>query len=162
MNLLDFLERFHGEKECLEYYIAIRQKTGIICQKCGCNNHNWVARINQFECYQCKNRLSIKRGTVMENSKLPIKYWFIAIHLLTSSIENLTIAEIKKKLGFPEHEQINEMLGILNLLISRTDSKCSFDELIFACVDSQNKAPSVNRSVKNNCIKRQRLSLKKI
>lgn len=143
MNLFDFIERFPQENDCLEYFISIRKKTGVVCRKCGSSNQIWLAATKQFECKQCENRINIKSGTVMENSKLPIKYWFMAIHLLTSATETFTIAEIQKKLGCEDIEQVNEMLENLNRCLCKTGNSCSFDQLLFACVANQNR-PTVS------------------
>jgi DNA-directed RNA polymerase subunit RPC12/RpoP len=141
MNLLDFIERFPGENDCLEYFIAIREKASVVCEKCCHNKHNWLAGNDQFECEQCGNRISIKSGTVMENSKLPIKYWFITIHILTSSQKTFSASELQKKLGYPEYEPVGEMLGNLNTLTGKIADEYTFERLLFACAKNQVRFP---------------------
>ena len=47
------------------------------------------------ECYECKHchyRQSLKANTVMYGSQLPLRYWFIAMHLLTSTKKSFSAA----------------------------------------------------------------------
>lgn len=138
MDLFEFLETFPGEYECLEYFIAARLKAGITCRECCCTTHHWVPGPDQFECNSCQNRINIKSGTVMEKSKLPIKYWFVAIELLTSSTEKIAITEIQEKLSGAELSQISEMLESLNTCLGNSKNRKSFDQLLVACVANQN------------------------
>lgn len=137
MNLFEFLERFPGENDCLNYFIETRQKTGISCRKCGSNKHVWSTGIDRFECKKCGNRIGLKSGTLMENSKLPIKYWFIAIYLLTSTNENFSISELQEKLGYRKKENISEMLESLNFHIDQGQKGSPFDHLLLACVKNE-------------------------
>ena len=137
MNLLNFIRRFSEENDCLEYFKAIREKSGVICKKCGHNKHNWLAGKVQFECKQCGNRISIKSGTVMENSKLPIKYWFITIHILTSSKKTFSASELQKQLGYPEYEPVYEMLYKLRMVMDNGVDEYKFDMILFACAKNQ-------------------------
>lgn len=148
MNLFDFIEQFPGENDCLEYLIAIRKKAGVECKECGFNNQVWLDSKEQFECKHCENRINIKSGTVMEKSKLSIKYWFIAIHLLTSGTEKFTTSELHEKLGDADYEQVSEMLGSLNLCLRKSGKACSFDQLLFACVDNQNRPKAIVRPIR--------------
>lgn len=147
MNLLNFIERFQEENDCLEYFKAIREKSGVICKKCGHNKHNWLAGKVQFECKQCGNRISIKSDTIMENSRLPIKYWFITVHILTSSKKTFSASELQKHLGYTEYEPVCEMLHNLHLVMDKGGEEYTFEWLLFACVKNQILDPE---SFRNN------------
>ena len=137
MNLLNFIERFQDENDCLEYFKAMREKSGVICKKCGHNKHNWLSGKNWFECKQCGNQISIKSGTLMENSKLPIKYWFITMHILTSSKKTFSASELQKQLGYPEYKPVCEMLYKLCLVLDNRVDEYKFDRILFACAKNQ-------------------------
>jgi transposase-like protein len=146
MDLFDFIDRFRGENDCLTYFSDIRKKAGVVCPKCGCNKHLWLAGINRFECQECKNQVSVKSGTVMENSKLPIKYWFMAIHLLTSDTGNLTMAEIQERLSATDQKEVHEMLKRLNECLTDPENGKSFDQLLLACIAHHNHPPANNNT----------------
>lgn len=167
MNLFDFIKRFPTENDCLSYFIATRQRAGTKCTNCGNNNLCWSAETDQFECQKCQNRLGIKSGTAMENSKLPIKHWFMTIFLLTSNYKIQTVNEIQEKLGGGEFEQIKAMLKSLMICLDQVENKNSFEELLFASVKNQKHHPIISRNNDIKCLARipslsQQITLKPI
>lgn len=73
----------------------------------------------------------------MENTKLPIKYWFITMFMLTSSDQVFSTSELQQKLGCMEYEQVDEMLNNLNAIMNKTKIKYTFDSLLYACLKNQ-------------------------
>lgn len=70
------------------WYIDKKESTifrKLQCQKCGNTEHYWKSDKEQYECKQCSFRTTLKSGSIMHKSKLPYRYWFIAIHLLRST-----------------------------------------------------------------------------
>ena len=51
-------------------------------------------------------RQSLRANTVMHGSQLPFRYWFIAIHLLTSTKKNFSVAELQRQFGHKRYEPI--------------------------------------------------------
>jgi len=131
MNVLSFIQQFPGETDCLEYFRVVREKAGITCSKCGNKKHYWLPGKSHFECTCCGNYTSINSGTIMENTELPIKYWFITIHLLTSTNKFVSSSEIMNQLGLKQSESVLDMCYKLNLLIE--DGEIDFDGLLMAC-----------------------------
>lgn len=134
MNLFDFTKRFPDEEECIHYLISIRENTGLVCSKCGSKKHRWIGFGYQFECAKCGNRKEMKSGTVLESTKLPVKYWFMAMFLLTSSDEEFTTQELYHKLDFKESEQIADMFSKLIDLKKQIGPNCHFDKLLYTCL----------------------------
>jgi hypothetical protein len=149
VDLFDFIERFPEEKDCLEYFISLRRKAGIQCQRCGHDDHIWISVLNQFECTKCKNHISIKSGSVMENSKLPIKYWFMAIHLITADTEKYTLSEIQEKLSGAAPELVSQMLISLNSCSENPQQGQSFDQLLLACIGNHHHPPEIPKIDQN-------------
>jgi len=42
MNLLNFIEQYPDEQACIAHFKAQRDKNGVICKKCGGNEHIWL------------------------------------------------------------------------------------------------------------------------
>ena len=131
MSLLSFIQQFPRETDCLEYFRSVREKAGITCVKCGSKNHYWLPGKCQFECACCGNHTSINSGTIMENTELPIKYWFITIHLLTSANKFVSSSEIQNQLGVSNSEPVLDMCDKLRLLLDGEEA--DFDSLLNAC-----------------------------
>ena len=94
MTLIDFLTHFPDEESCKQKFKAYRDQVGVVCPKCGGSSHYWKKDKEQYECKHCKTRITLKSGTVMHKSKLPFRYWFIAMHLLTSTKKTFSAKEI--------------------------------------------------------------------
>ena len=99
MTLIDFLSHFPDEESCKQKFKAYRDQVGVVCSKCGGTDHYWKKDKEQYECKHCKTRTTLKSGTVMHKSKLPFRYWFIAMHLLTSTKKTFSAKEIQRQLG---------------------------------------------------------------
>ena len=80
MTLLLLLSQI-SEEDCIKTLKTIHLKKGVVCKECGHTEHYWKSDKKAFE---CKKRKSIKVGTLMEGSKLPIHYWVITLGLILS------------------------------------------------------------------------------
>ena len=67
-------------------------------------------RIEKWECKQCGHRTTLRSGTVMQSSKLPFQYWFLAMHLLTSTKKSFSAKEIQRQIGHKRYEPIWAMV----------------------------------------------------
>ncbi len=99
MTILDFVDKFSDEKSCKEYFKDIRMKEGVVCKKCQCRKHYSLASKWQFQCSKCNFRTALKSGTVMENSRLPFRTWFLVMLFMTSTKKGLSACELQRQIG---------------------------------------------------------------
>jgi ribosomal protein S27E len=85
MNLGEFFKQYPDEQSCIEGINVKRLEMGLVCKKCEHTAHYFRKSDLKFQCKKCGNRLSLRSGTVMENSKLPFQYWMLCIELMTLS-----------------------------------------------------------------------------
>jgi len=123
MKLFEFLRHFPTEESCKSAFKAKREKEGIICKKCGSSSHYWKAFREQWQCKTCKHRTTLKSGTVMQGSKLSYQYWFIAMHLLTSTKKSFSAKEIQRQLGHNRYEPIWAMLHKIRIVMGLRDDE---------------------------------------
>ncbi|KAA6327730.1 hypothetical protein EZS27_023307 [termite gut metagenome] len=74
-----------------------------------------------YECKHCHYPQSLRSGTVMENSKLPFLYWYIVIHLLTSTKKSFSAAELQGQLGHKCYQPLWEMCCKLRDVMGKRD-----------------------------------------
>lgn len=110
MKLLEFSKRFPDETSCEEYLREKREKTGIVCSKCGNTHHYCDKTSKRWCCVECGHKTTLISGTVMHDSKLPLLYWFTAIHLLTVTKKTFSTLEIQRQLGHKRYHPIWEMM----------------------------------------------------
>jgi hypothetical protein len=130
MNLLNFIEQFPDEESCKQKYKEFRDKSGVICSACGGKEHYWKKDKWQYECKNCGKRTTLRSGTVMHGSQLPFRYWFIAIHLLTSTKKSFSALELQRQLGHSCYEPIWGMLHKLREVMGRRDSEYELSGVI--------------------------------
>lgn len=121
MNLIDFTKKFPNEEACEQHLKALRIRHGVTCSKCGCTHHYWKGYRKQWECKKCGHRTSLTSRTVMHGSKLPLTYWFIAIHLLTSTKKTFSACELQRQLGHKRYQPIWELLHKLRDVMGQRD-----------------------------------------
>jgi len=59
----------------------------------------------------------------MHNSNLPFRYWFIAIHLLTSTKKSFSALELQRQLGHKRYEPIWLLLHKLRAIMGKRDTQ---------------------------------------
>jgi len=123
MNLLNFISQYPDEESCKLKLKEIRDKEGVICRRCGCIDHYWKRDKWQYECKKCKTRTTLRSGTIMHGSQLPFRYWFVAMHLLTSTKKSFSALELQRQLGHKYYEPIWTMLHKLRIAMGKRDSQ---------------------------------------
>lgn len=155
MSLINFIDRFPDEESCKRTFKDFRDKQGVVCRKCGHTEHYWLQNKDQYECKCCHARQTLKSGTVMHKSQLPYRYWFIAMHLLTSTKKSFSALELQRQLGHKYYEPIWAMLHKLRAVMGKRDSKYQLDQII-ELDEGFFRAPITDSSDENEKLKRGR------
>lgn len=127
MNLLNFMSNFADEESCVTYLKEQRERRGVVCKHCGCTKHRWDAHKRCFECRNCHSRQSLRSGTVMQNSKLPFRYWIATMFLLMSTKKSFSTEEIRRQLGHKRYQPVWEMVCKLRDVMGKRDAQYSLD-----------------------------------
>lgn len=130
MKLLEFNKHYQDEESCKASFKSYREREGIQCRKCGCSSHYWKKKREQWECKKCNFRTTLKSGTVLQNSKLPFQYWFIAMHLITSTKKSFSSKEIQRQIGHKRYEPIWAMVHKLRSVMGLRDDEYQLDDEI--------------------------------
>lgn len=123
MKIFEFERNFPSEESCQDKFREMRMKEGVVCPKCGCVHHYWKSDKQMFQCKKCGYRQSLRANTVMHGSKLPFKYWFIAMHLLTATKHSFSALELQRQLGHKRYQPIWEMIHKLRSIMGIRDGK---------------------------------------
>lgn len=107
------------EKLCIELLKAIKEKQGVVCGRGDSSEYYWKQDKKVFECKECRLRASLKVGTIMNRSRLPIYYWVLAVNCIVSGSSKLTIKDIQRKLGHNRYEPILEMCNTIKIQLQR-------------------------------------------
>jgi hypothetical protein len=66
-------------------------------------------------------RTSVKSGTVMENSNLPIRIWMMTITFITATKKGFSAAELQRQLGMKRYEPVFRMCHKLRAVMGKRD-----------------------------------------
>ena len=99
MNLVSLIDRFPCDDKCRDFLEDIRWPHGPACTRCGDMNVFEIDRRNQWECRSCRYQFSVTSGTIMHDSHLPLRKWFLAIYMMCESKKGISANQVKRTLG---------------------------------------------------------------
>jgi transposase-like protein len=97
-SLYDFFEAFPDEQTAIDHLRAIRWRDGAYCPYCKSKRVMHFRDKRTHKCHDCRQRFSIKVGTIFEDTKLPLRKWFAAIWLITSHKKGMASTQLAKDL----------------------------------------------------------------
>ncbi len=95
---------FQNEEKAIEHFEAIRWPTGPVCPHCGVTNEATRVqgkshRAGMWQCNACREPFTVKVGTVMESSHIPMHKWALAFHLMAASKKGVSAHQLHRMLG---------------------------------------------------------------
>ncbi|TNE82069.1 MAG: IS1595 family transposase [Bacteroidetes bacterium] len=125
MTRFEFFEKYGTEEQCRAYLRDLRFQQGIICKKCGGTKHYWMKNKGLFQCsnVECRFRTTLKSGTIMDSSNLPVRDWFYAMYLMTTYKKGLSSKELQRQLGYKRNEPAWLMMHKIRNLMEVRESK---------------------------------------
>ena len=101
LSMIEFLGRYGSEDKCEAALVESRWPRGFACPACNAGVHSAFVRAGRryWQCAACRHQCSAISGTIFESTKLPLTRWFLAMHLLTQSKNNVSALELKRHLG---------------------------------------------------------------
>lgn len=115
-TLPQLLDYFKDEETCRQYLEQQRWGGNPACPFCGVVNPYRTNRGFKCRDKECHKKFSVTVGTVYENSKVPLRLWFAAIYLATSSKKGISSLQTSRQLGITQktawflNHRVREML----------------------------------------------------
>ena len=100
ISLLKLFEMFPDEQSARAWFEEARWPDGRACAKCGSTGTRKVPNEKPmpYWCSDCRSYFSVKTGTVMHSSQLPMRKWAIAIYLMTTSLKGVSSMKLHRDL----------------------------------------------------------------
>ena len=95
---------FTDEAKATEHMEADRWPNGVNCPHCGSFNVHKMAGQTQagmFLCNDCREKFTVRTGTIFERSHIPLHKWLLATHLMAASKKGMSALQISRMLGLP-------------------------------------------------------------
>jgi transposase-like protein len=97
-SLMEAIKQFSDPQVCHDFMVNFRWPGGVTCPYCGCVKLSFISTRKVWHCKDCKKRFSVKVGTIMEDSPLPLEKWFAGIFLITNAKNGISSCEISRAL----------------------------------------------------------------
>ncbi len=71
------------------------------CPDCGSTNYAVIANRKPmpYRCRDCRNHFSVRKGTVMQSSKLGLQKWALALYMMTTGIKGTSSMKLYREIG---------------------------------------------------------------
>jgi transposase-like protein len=99
VNLPKLIERFGSEDRCRAYLEALRWPDGVECPRCQSKKVSRIHSRNQFDCDSCRYQFSVRVGTILHDSHLPLWKWFLAVYMMCEAKKGVSANQLKRTLG---------------------------------------------------------------
>ena len=98
-TLQEAIVYFSKPDNCLNYLVARRWPSGVVCPTCGSKNIRFTTR-RIWECRQihARRQFSIKVGTIFEDSPIGLDKWLMAMWMIANCKNGISSYEIARDL----------------------------------------------------------------
>ncbi len=104
LSTFEFFQKFPNEESARQFFEARRWNGEAVCGHCGsvsvseCKDHKPMA----YRCKDCRKHFSVRTGTVLAESRLPLQKWLLAIFMLTSARKGIPSTQMARELGITQ------------------------------------------------------------
>lgn len=97
----DLLRQLPTEKAACQYWAAMRWPDGVICPYCFSKAVYHFTDGKRFKCKEttCKQIFSVRVGSFMENSNIPVRKWILAVYLMNETSKGISSVQLSKMIG---------------------------------------------------------------
>ena len=100
LTLVQMMDIFPTEAAAREWFENILWGDTRACMKCGSTRTKAAShKYMPYWCGDCRSYFSVKTGTPMANSKIPLRKWAIAIYLCLTSLKSVSSMKLHRDLG---------------------------------------------------------------
>lgn len=131
-TLQDALIYFNDSQACFDFVVQMRWADGVVCPRCGCEEHSFLKTRKIWTCKGCHKQFSVKVGTIMEDSSLSLSKWLAAIWLITNAKNGISSYELHRAIGVTQKTAWFMLQRIRHMLesgsIEKMTGECEIDE----------------------------------
>ena len=99
LSLIELFAMFPDEKAAVQWFESVIWRNGRTCPKCGSEHTSEASHKKMpYWCRSCRSYFSVKTGTALANSKVPMQKWAIAVYLCLTSLKSVSSMKLHRDL----------------------------------------------------------------
>ncbi len=100
ISLVQVTKKFSTEEKAEKWFIEQRWPDGITCPHCESDNiaHVKSRKPQPFRCRKCRKHFSVKTGSLLHSSNIPLSKWAIAFYLYSTSLKGVSSMKLHRDL----------------------------------------------------------------
>ncbi|MCY3659654.1 MAG: IS1595 family transposase [Caldilineaceae bacterium] len=100
ITLMELAEMFPDEESAQRWFEERFWPNGRCCGHCGSTNTKEASHAKMpYWCTDCRSYFSIKTGTLLEYTQLPLRKWVFAIYLHVTSLKGISSMKLHRDIG---------------------------------------------------------------
>ena len=101
LTVIELMDMFPTEADAVAWFEGVIWPNGRHCPKCGCAETREVpnAKPMPYWCGGCRSYFSVRTGTPIARSNVPLRKWAIAIYLCLTSLKSVSSMKLHRDIG---------------------------------------------------------------
>jgi len=127
ITLMQLATMFPDEASALQWFEARFWPHGRVCGHCGSAHTKEASHAKMpYWCPDCRSYFSIKTGTLLEYTQLPLRKWVFAIHLHLTSLKGVSSMKLHRDIGVSQRTAWHMLQRIRKAFDDRDDDNGPF------------------------------------
>ena len=105
ISLVQALREFGDDEKAEAWFVARRWPHGIRCTNCDSDAitpRTSKRKTPQYHCNGCQANFTVKTGTIMHDSKLPLSKWALAFYLYSTNLKGVSSMKLHRDLDITQ------------------------------------------------------------
>ena len=124
ISLIQAVQEFGDEVKAEAWLISQRWPDGMRCPYCdseAISPRKTNRKTPQYRCRDCRKDFTVKTGTIMQDSKLPLSKWAMGFYLCTTNLKGVSSMKLHRDLEMTQKTAWYLAMRIRETLIDQTE-----------------------------------------